>query len=491
MLSSSAPLYLSLLLFLSQHSPVLSCRTETSRQCGWAPFVPGHNLVGVGFDVATLQRKGAYVVDVKTDRTPAGTCRLCSNPLQGNKLQKLSGCRRLQKYKVATNSHHYMVEHQSSCPPFLQYGLDLTKFIGMEVGGTRSSPYRFAYSTSRDDHYTFSTHRINCIHYSYRLSHRPILSADFKRDLARLPSYSSYRYRRFIDTYGTHYIRQVYLGGRFRRVTATRTCLSRLNGLSSYLVCSTCLVKYIHCLGKLRPSTSPRFCHSVLQNQDYSTRFSSGLHKHYTEMVGGRGWDGELSLNHTNSLGYQKWLKTLKDVPSVVRYDLRPLYELVPFQSQKTRLKAAIEQYLRASGIRSPKPRYCGQVNLDSNCCPRQARRGRLVVTIVSAWNTNGDPRTVKNKYNFHENTINTTYYMFNFCSHCLKVYTSLGLKIEFWNEVLGRHTRLGSCTMHLKQGTRTFSCTSKRSGIYIRYSLTCDNRLTGDKCEHYKPSPN
>ncbi|XP_051801873.1 perforin-1-like [Acanthochromis polyacanthus] len=402
MLSSSAPLYLSLLLFLSQHSPVLSCRTETSRQCGWAPFVPGHNLVGVGFDVATLQRKGAYVVDVNTDRTPAGTCRLCSNPLQVH-WSKASPTR------TATPGRNViavsMVEHQSSCPPFLQYGLDLTKFIGMEVGGTRSSPYRFAYSTSRDDHYTFSTHRINCIHYSYRLSHRPILSADFKRDLARLPSYSSYRYRRFIDTYGTHYIRQVYLGGRFRRVTATRTCLSRLNGLSSYLA-HYCLSLGLRVgLGKLRPSTSPRFCHSVLQNQDYSTRFSSGLHKHYTEMVGGRGWDGELSLNHTNSLGYQKWLKTLKDVPSVVRYDLRPLYELVPFQSQKTRLKAAIEQYLRASGIRSPKPRYCGQVNLDSNCCPRQARRGRLVVTIVSAWNTNGDPRSrmyAKLQYDFH-----------------------------------------------------------------------------------------
>ncbi|XP_019215745.1 perforin-1 [Oreochromis niloticus] len=148
--------------------------TGTRSQCMSAPFVPGYNLAGEGFDVLTLKRKGAYVIDVKTYLNSSDTCKLCPNPHQGYKLQKV--------------------------------GLDLRKFSNLEIGGTKSKAYTFATAQSREDRYTFSTHKVTCKHYSYRVSNSPPLSAEFSRDLARLPATCSYatraQYRRLIDTYG-------------------------------------------------------------------------------------------------------------------------------------------------------------------------------------------------------------------------------------------------------------------------------------------------
>ena len=59
-------LYLLLLLLLLFLPGSPACQTSSFTECQGAPFVPGHNLVGEVFNVATLKTVGASVIDVKS-----------------------------------------------------------------------------------------------------------------------------------------------------------------------------------------------------------------------------------------------------------------------------------------------------------------------------------------------------------------------------------------------------------------------------------------
>ncbi|CAB1341607.1 unnamed protein product, partial [Coregonus sp. 'balchen'] len=79
-----------LLLFL--FLPVChGCHTGSFTDCQKAPFVPGHNLAGEGFDIVKMQTYGAFVVDVWKFMVEGhdGNCTLCINTLMNNQVQKL------------------------------------------------------------------------------------------------------------------------------------------------------------------------------------------------------------------------------------------------------------------------------------------------------------------------------------------------------------------------------------------------------------------
>ncbi|XP_016533252.1 perforin-1-like [Poecilia formosa] len=405
--STSALLLLSVLLV---HSSVLSCRIGTQTECDAAPFVPGHNLVGESFDIVTLQRKGAHVIDVKTYLSPSKTCKLCSNPLQNHVLQKLpssvvdwsyvSQCSPDIHSKLHTSLSSLVESYTSQDTNDWSAGFKVQMFVfaGLDVGGTGSKAYKFASQKIKEDRYTFSTHSVACSHYGFILSNRPSLSLKFKQQLDLLPphynSFTKNKYTKLIQKYGTHYFRLVNLGGRLRRLISSRSCLSSMNGLNARWI-HTCLSMGVAVgLGKMKLSRVKKSCSSVLKNQDVATGYSSGLHQHFTEVSGGNGWLGEFSISQNDSMGFMNWLKSLKKHPDVVSHSLRPLYQLVPNMLQKAAVKAAIEQYLKDNAVKkSPHEPHCvGKTpNVASNCCPLHASRGTLAVTIVRGWNLKGD----------------------------------------------------------------------------------------------------
>ncbi|XP_029363520.1 perforin-1-like isoform X2 [Echeneis naucrates] len=509
-LSTPLPLYLSVLLFLLHSPPVLTCQPGNRSQCESAPFVPGHNLVGEGFDVVTLQHKGAYLFDIQTYLNSNGTCTLCSNPHQGNELQKIPLSVVDWRAFTKLDSGVHSTVHESVSSLVETYasqgnrdwkgGLHLKRVSNMVLGGTRSALYNFAEAKSREDRFLFSINSVNLRLYGYRVSNKPTLSSEFTRDVWELPrvynSSTKEHYKEFINTYGTHFIRKVHLGGRFRQVTATRTCLSFLNGLSSIQV-HKCLSGGLAVgLGIAGLSFSHQECQKLLHNRDTTTHFGAGLVDHFTEVAGGK-WGKDFSFTQDNSAIYTNWSKTVRELPDIVLYNIRPIYRLFPNWARKLGMKAAIEDYIDENAMsKSSRQPSCARYNpnLSSDCCPRQTSWGRLQVTLLRGWNLYGDYVSVTDAYGeitYGSKFRKTRMIQSNdprwYDSYDLG-YVDTGLKLwmEVWDEDPAHDgdDRLISCYTYVRQGNHEQSCYDGNSGFRFEYTLTCDRHLTGDRCD-------
>ncbi|XP_036385854.1 perforin-1-like [Megalops cyprinoides] len=511
----TSPLYLCLLA-LAHMGMVLTCRVGTLEECQTAPFVPGHNLAGEGFDVVKLQHKGAYVIDLQTYLTPTNSCTLCENPHHGDQLQKLpisildwrsfSNCKQelssavLSSVTSVADSATDLVENDWTV------GLELGDIADLTVGGSHSNAAEFASSASMVDKSVFTSHQLSCSHYSYRVLSSPPLSYEFRQHMKSLPKEftvdTRHLYQRFIDTYGTHYIRQVRLGGKLTRVTSVRTCLATVNGHSATKVKDCVNTGLSVGLGYLEPSVTTSQCRSLLENHDTQTNSQLTYLNHMTEVIGGHKWLGEVSLFKNDSVGFRNWLKSLKDSPDIVSYSLLPLHELVPDADVSRNVKTAVTQYLRENGIPKdgPQEQCVGRPNVSPECCPLYPMRGRLQVTVIKAWGLDGDPVGSTDPYvkfwywhHFHQ-----TYWIKSNDNPVWNLVYDLGhveafheLKFEVWDKDVTYDDHLGTCRTRLQEGTHTGSCGLNRGGFSYSYTLTCDPQLTGYQCAKYKPAPN
>lgn len=170
------------LFFLScvQTSPAPSSTVGyigTPQECEKAHFVPGYNLGGEGFDVVTMERKGAYVIDSETWKVAAnGSCKIYRNGYMNQEAQKVplsvADWRIFPRCSLKVSSTLYdsaealVNDSASSVSNNWKVGLEIPlpagASVGVGLGGSHSKEAAFGMQKSKQDRYSFSRQSIRC-----------------------------------------------------------------------------------------------------------------------------------------------------------------------------------------------------------------------------------------------------------------------------------------------------------------------------------------
>lgn len=329
-------------------------------------------------------------------------------------------------------------------------------------------------------------------------------------------------YRNLINTYGTHYITQVYLGGEIKAFTSIRTCQAALSGVSTTEVGDCLSVEASASFANTASiEAMTKHCREKKKKLGHDQSFSSQFHERETEIIGGNinGVDILFSGQSNPSL-YNDWLNSLKTLPDVVRYNLKPLHTILPDGHPASNgLKQEVEQYIKSNGVlkkcsercqighRSSKRDPCVCVcnnnqNINSNCCPTKKGLAVLRVFGLRAQGLYGDKwtktdgsvlvsyaqqrkRTIIISNNDNPQWPET----FEFGQITINMKDRLSFTVydedSSWNSDL-----LGKCSFELQRGKVSDSCMFKHGTFYFSYTVECAPGLSGNQCQEYNPTP-
>ncbi|XP_073678600.1 perforin-1-like [Garra rufa] len=503
----------------------------TSKQCEDAPFVPGHNLAGEGFDVVTMERKGSYVINTEKWDLGNGTCKLRKNKYMNGIKQKLPAAvvdwRTLPKCSMKVSSQIFesseavVNDSSSALSASWKFGINV-KVVGAAVGSTHSREAKFAMRKSKEDKYSFTKHEIACNFYRYRVAEKPPLHAEFLQAIKSLPaSYDPNAYRNLITTYGTHYTTSVKLGGQMKAITAIKTCLAAVSGLTDTAVKDCLDVEASGSYSVATLKAEAHFCKELKKKMRTNQKFSSMFNERQTEIIGGN-INGEDLLfsrsSHPNS--FKNWLTSLKSLPDIVHYSLKPLHFLLSTKHPARKgLKKAVEEYIIQNALMKvcSEPckigRKCSARDrcvcvcessriMKSNCCPPEKGLASLKVYNLRAKGLYGDTFTQTDGFVLvkYDTLIRRTKTIDNndnprwpetFKFGPIKISMANKLTFEVYDaDILWRKDFLGSCSFDLRSGVVTDVCVFKYGTFFFTYEVKCAPSLEGPQCDEHKPSP-
>ncbi|XP_059414109.1 perforin-1-like [Carassius carassius] len=520
---------------------VQSCTKGKPNECAEVNFAPGSNLAGEGYDVTKMQRKGAFVIDMNVWRQNDKSCSLCKNPYMEGANQKLPTSvvdwRASKKCSIQVSSSLYQSSEElvSSSTSSIEnnWGANLGietdqntggKFI---LAGTKSKLAEYSMEKTKKDKYNFASQSVSCSFYSYRVSNLPVLHPEFKRSVKELPKIYNLnfkkRFYKFINTYGTHYITKVTLGGSVNSVTSIRQCETALQGLSTDEV-KTCLdvEASASVLGKVDMKAETKHCNEDKDKTESKSSFSSRFNDRLTEVTGGHTTEPELLFSGgKDPSAYKEWLESLPQNPDMLSYSLESLHELISKKDPvRKHLRQAIHDYILEKsllkncsdckdGVKTNPNNPCvctchNNPGITPDCCPSKRGLSRVTVTIVRAQDLWGDTTTETDGYVkvFDKNKLqvgrtdmiinnNSPYWGRTFDLGDVVLAENDKIKLEVWDEDnKWNDDLLGTCEVPIKAGQNSNFCTLNHGLLFYKTEVTCAPSLSGPYCANYVGSP-
>lgn len=335
--------------------------------------------------------------------------------------------------------------------------------------------------------------------------------------MENLPSkYDSQEYQHLIDTYGTHYLSQVQLGGKVRNMLAIRTCEAALAGVT---------VSDIEACLSMKASIEPDMlsealrakCHEMQRGKTKGNFWDAYGHRR-TDVVGGDN-HGEILFSEVGSIPlFSEWMETLKTRPGVVSYFLLPIHSLIAHEDPKREvLRQAIRDYIAQRALwrncteQCPSGSYKSSVDpciclcqdesiSDTMCCARERGIAHLKVRIQNGADLWADYFSASDAYVkvfFRERELKTKIIQGNndpLWSEILDfgpvVLTGEDyIKVEIWDNDVKYDDLLATCYEKLVAGpTKSLNCYPKYGSVKYSYELRCGPSLGGTRCQVYVP---
>nr|XP_033788137.1 complement component C7 [Geotrypetes seraphini] len=302
-------------------------------------------LTGAGFDVIT----GEFKKNVIHTKSFGGICR-----------KVFSGDKR-EYYRLSQSllSYTFQVEIKNDFNyEFYDSSWSYVKTTERNVWTNyRESEYEYHKFTKKEEksyHLMVIKNDVEVAQFINNVPEALPLAESFWKELANLPAvYDYYAYRRLIDNYGTHFLRSGSLGGEYKVIFYVDTEKMKEQGLSIYDMnkCSTSSKGFLFWK---KSTTKCRQFHNVVKSSSGSS--SHEMHGDAFILGGEPKFVASLSYLNlespaANEERYASWAGSVKNVPSIIKKKLTPLYELVkevPCTSVKRYyLKQAIEEYLK------------------------------------------------------------------------------------------------------------------------------------------------
>ncbi|XP_072889663.1 LOW QUALITY PROTEIN: perforin-1-like [Hemitrygon akajei] len=550
-----------LILLLGTPSCGAICNVATPNECRQKKPVPGMELLGEGFDVVLLRGTGAWAVDTRSWQR-RGSCTVCHNAHLKGEVQRLpravahwvteTDCNFRLQSTVYDSAEELSASQSAGVDSSWSVGLDVkprpNSAVRMTVAGERSEMASFGRKREATDRYSFSSQAMVCRLYRARLGTQPPLHPHFIQEIRRLPrrwdgrwdnghgegSGPGFFYRRFLRTFGTHYVHAVTLGGLFRDITALRTCQVAAEGQTAEEVKDCLTIEAEAQIGsKLDSNAKYRHCKEAQNKAEGRMSFHQTYNDRLTVVQGGLlskgadllfGGDEGGSSNH-----FKAWVSSLSSHPGVTYRTLEPLHLLLSRRDpRRAHLHRAISQYIvegaseghaancsskgcprggtRPSSARGSCSCRCSDDPwVNGQCCPKKKGWGRLEVKVIRCRDLWGDYTSGTDAYvrvscgpGLKASTAaiaNNNHPVWDVWLNLEEVQLGSGarLRLEVWDQDWGldRDDLLGACEIPLVAGpSRVDLCYLNHGSLSYELRLTCGPHLGGDDCREYQSLP-